>query len=44
MKKKKVIGWIQVFVAISLPIRCRTLHGVLTLGEFHSLIMIWKRV
>ena len=29
---KNVIGWIQVFVTISLPIRCRNLPGVLALG------------
>lgn len=32
---KNVIAWIQIAVAVSLPIRCRTLCGVLALREFH---------
>lgn len=37
---KNIIGWVQIVVAVSLPIRCRALSGVLALKEFSILIMI----
>lgn len=34
--KQNVTGWVQTIVAVSLPISCRALHGVLDPREFYS--------